>query len=524
MERLKHISELAAAGSMAEAVFRSASAFSPRNKALSFYGFTTSFSKLGMLTEKASRVFAGVNISRGDKVLICLPNVPAAVVALYALNLIGAVAVFVHPLSAEDELSYYIEDSAAKLVVTMDMFASKFKTSKVPVVTNWNRFMRGPKVSTAITADSRDVSREIAVILYSGGTTGFPKGIQLTNANFNSLAEQTFVSAACITRGEGVMLAVLPMFHGFGLGICVHTALYFGMTVLLIPRFSVKAYIKAMKRSNYIAGVPTLFESILKADTTRMDLSKLKGVFCGGDSLSGDLQTRFDAFLEANGAAARIREGYGLTECVTACCLTPKDGASDKQTAGHIGLPYPETLFRIVEPGTHKVLPNGAEGEITISGPTVMSGYLGKPELSAETLKADGRGRIWLYTGDLGHIDDKGYVYFKQRLKRVIISSGYNVYPSQLERVIGAVSAVEAVCVVGVPHEYKVSVPKAFVVLKQGSSEVIEEFNIRVALERGVAKYARPKDIVFLSELPRTSVGKIDYGKLENYPAFTAGT
>jgi long-chain acyl-CoA synthetase len=383
----------------------------------------------------------------------------------------------------------------------------------VPIVTNWNKFLRGAKAAS-LNIDTRDVSHDIAVILYSGGTTGFPKGIQLTNANFNSLAEQTYASADCIERGRGVMLAVLPMFHGFGLGICVHTALFYGMTVLLIPRFTVNAYIKAMKRSNYIAGVPTLFESILKAGNKKMDLSKLKGVFCGGDSLSADLQLRFDAFLEANNASARIREGYGLTECVTACCLTPKDGARNKQAAGHIGLPYPETLFRIVEPGTHTVLPAGTEGEITISGPTVMSGYLGKPTLTAETLNADSEGRIWLYTGDLGHIDAEGYVYFTQRLKRVIVSSGYNVYPSQLERVIGALDAVKAVCVVGVPHKYKVSVPKAFVVLKPGSNEIAEEFNIRFALEKGVAKYAMPKEIVFLEDLPTTSVGKIDYGKL----------
>ncbi|MDR0937541.1 MAG: AMP-binding protein [Oscillospiraceae bacterium] len=513
MERLVIHNQFAAAGSMAGAVFGSVLDY-PGGRALSFYGFGTGYKKLGTLIDKASRVFAAARIGSGDRVLICLPNVPAAVVALYALNRIGAVAVFVHPLSAEDELSYYVEDSGAKLVITMEMFAAKFKTVAVPLITNWNKFLRGAKAS-GLDIETRDVSGDVAVILYSGGTTGFPKGIQLTNANFNSLAEQTYKAADCIERGRGVMLAVLPMFHGFGLGICVHTALFYGMTVLLIPRFTVKGYIKAMKRSNYIAGVPTLFEAVLKAGNKKLNLSKLKGVFCGGDSLTPDLQRRYDAFLEANNATARIREGYGLTECVTACCLTPKDGAGDKLISGHIGLPYPETLFRIVEPGTHNELPAGTEGEITISGPTVMHGYLGKPELTAETLKTDGEGRIWLYTGDLGHIGAEGYVYFTQRLKRVIVSSGYNVYPSQLERVISGIDAVREVCVVGVPHPYKVAVPKAFVALKPGSNPIAEEFNIRFALEKGVAKYARPKEIVFLDELPKTSVGKIDFGKLE---------
>ena len=311
------------------------------------------------------------------------------------------------------------------------------------------------------------------------------------------------------------MLSVMPIFHGFGLGIGIHTALVGGAKCILVPNFNIKTYAKLLKTKhpNFIPGVPTLFEALLRTqDLEDLDMSFLMGVFSGGDSLSVELKHKVDAFLRAHKAKVQIREGYGTTECVTASCLTPVDYARD----GSIGIPFPDTYYKIVAPGTTDEVPSGTEGEICICGPTVMSGYLDNPEETVQTLRRHADGHIWLHTGDLGSMDADGFVYFRQRIKRMIITSGYNVYPSQLENIIDGHEKVLISCVIGVKDPYKMQRVKAFVVLRPGyePSEAIRQELFAYCRER-IAKYAMPYEIEFRDELPKTLVGKVAYRVLE---------
>ena len=339
----------------------------------------------------------------------------------------------------------------------------------------------------------------------------------LSNLNFNALALQT-IAASGFSMEEiaGMkMLSVMPVFHGFGLGIGIHTPLIAGGTCILVPQFSVKTYADVLvkQKPNLIPGVPTLFEALLRAENLeKADLSFLKGIFSGGDSLSPELKKKVDAFLKSHNCPEQIREGYGTTECVTASCLTPKDYAR----TGSIGVPFPDTFYKIVKPGTEEEVAANTEGEICISGPTVMMGYMDNPEETASTLRRHFDGRIWLHTGDLGHMDQDGFVYFRQRIKRMIITSGNNVYPSQLENVIDGHDKVLLSCVIGVKDPYRVQRVKAYVVPMPGV-EPTEELKQELLeyCSGHIAKYAMPREIEFRKELPKTLVGKVAYRVLE---------
>ena len=288
-----------------------------------------------------------------------------------------------------------------------------------------------------------------------------------------------------------------------------------GGRCILIPRFTAKSYAKQIVKykCNFIAGVPTLYEALLRLPSMdNADLSSLKGVFSGGDSLSIELKKKFDKFLYDHHAVIQVREGYGTTETVTACCLTPTHIYKE----GSIGLPFPDTYIKIVKPGTDEELPYGEEGEILLAGPTVMKEYMNHPDETAKTLRKHDDGLTWVYTGDLGVMDEQGFIYFRGRAKRMIISSGYNVYPGQIENILDANDMVQMSCVIGVPDAYKMQKVKAFVMLKPG---VEANEGTRDALlgycRKHVAKYAMPYDIEFRDELPKTLVGKVAYRVLE---------
>jgi long-chain acyl-CoA synthetase len=391
---------------------------------------------------------------------------------------------------------------------------------KVPYddkIISWKSFIDGGRAYTG-NYKAEQSADDTAVILFSGGTTGVTKGIELTNLNFNALALQTVAMCNKPVKHKK-MLAAMPMFHGFGLGVCVHTMMVAGGQSVLVPRFNVKDYAGLIKKHkpNYIAGVPTLYEALTRTNyLDGVSLDSLMGVFSGGDSLSVELKKKLDKFLADHGATVRVREGYGTTECVTASCLTPYNVEKE----GSIGFPYPDTYYMIARVGTNEEVPYGEDGEICITGPSVMKGYLNRPEENANTLKVHEDGRIWLHTGDLGVMDENGYIYFKQRIKRMIITSGYNVYPSQIENILEAHEAVQLSCVIGVKDPIKVQKVKAFVVLKEGyeaSGEIKE--SILAHCRANIAKYAMPYDIEFRHELPKTLVGKIAYTELEREEA-----
>ena len=300
-----------------------------------------------------------------------------------------------------------------------------------------------------------------------------------------------------------------------GLGVCVHTMLSQGGRCILVPRFTASSYAKDLvkHRCNFIAGVPTLYEALLRLpDMDGADLSCLKGVFSGGDSLSIELKKKFDKFLYDHKATIQVREGYGTTETVTACCLTP----THMYKEGSIGLPFPDTYIKIVEPGTAKEVPYGTEGEILLAGPTVMKEYMNHPGETAQTLQSHEDGLTWVSTGDLGTMDSQGFVYFKGRAKRMIVTSGYNVYPAQLENILDAHGLVQMSCVIGVPDSYKMQKVKAFVKLAPEAAATEETKKILMDYCREyIAKYAMPYDIEFREDLPKTLVGKVAYRVLE---------
>lgn len=520
--------------------------------ALAFMGKTFSYETLADKIKSVAAGFIATGVKRGDVVTICMPNVPQAVYLMYALNHIGAVASMIHPLSAVKEIINYLKEVGSKVLVTLDQFYSKvaeveqeyeldrliitsaadelglIKRTAFKLINSkknnvnkadskllmWKDFISGGKEVDITSKVVHMRSDELAVILFSGGTTGVTKAIQLSSLNFNALGLQT----AAMYHGEIIhtkMLAAMPIFHGFGLGVCIHTMLEIGGTSILVPQFNPKSYAELIKKEkpNFIAGVPTLFEAITRnpyLDGEKLDY--LRGVFSGGDSLSVELKKKFDAFLEDHGATVHVREGYGTTECVTASCLTPYN----QEREGSIGLPFPDTYYTICAVGTNETVPYGELGEICLRGPSVMIGYLNHEEENANTLRVHSDGNTWLHTGDLGYMDKDGFVYFKQRIKRMIITSGYNVYPSQLENIIDAHEAVQMSCVIGVKDPYKIQKVKAYVVLKTGytPSPALKK-DILEYCKKHIAKYAMPYDIEFREELPKTLVGKIAYTVLE---------
>lgn len=524
----------------------------PDDNAYSFKGKVTTYRQMVERTENAAGAFLDFGIKKGDVVTICMPNTPQAVDCFYALNRIGAVASLIHPLSAESEIECYLKLSESKMILTADLFYEKtvnaVKKSGMDIQILVARiqdelkphlsllytsvkgkdYLRFPDERGGMlwsefvkTGDKNNLppmtfeKNRPAVILYSGGTTGEPKGILLSDFNFNALAMQARVAMECEFSRGLKNLSVMPIFHGFGLGIGIHMVLIHNACCVLMPQVNTKEYVSAMLREkpNFIAGVPTIFKMLIESDRFNgEDLSFLKGMFVGGDSMPVDMKTDVDNFLKNHYARIQVREGYGLTECVTASCLTPKN----TYKKGSIGLPFPDMLYKIVAPDTENELPYNAEGEIVISGPTVMLGYLDNPEATRNALRVHKDGRVWLHTGDMGKIDEDGYVYFKQRIKRMIVSSGYNVYPSQVEKAIELHPAVDYCCVIGVHDEFRIQSIKAYVVLKDKTAATQEmKKNIIDYCRKYIAAYELPREIEFRTQLPKTLVGKVAYRKLE---------
>lgn len=523
----------------------------PDNVAFDFMGKSTCYKEVVRNIELCAKSLKALGVNEGDRVTLALPNCPQAIYLFYAINLIGAVANMIHPLSAETEITFYLNESKSSTLVTLDQFYAKFDAARKgtpvnkfliasvadalsPVVKLGYMLTQGRKIEK-VPADSNAVlwkdflalgenysdtyavkrsGEDPAAILYSGGTTGGTKGILLTNLNFNALAAQIVATNQMFRPGDK-MLAAMPIFHGFGLGVCIHSMLANGGRCILVPRFTAQSYAKLITKykCNFIAGVPTLYEALLRLPSMDgKDLSCLKGVFSGGDSLSIELKKKFDAFLRDHNSPIQIREGYGTTECVTASCLTPTHTAKE----GSIGLPFPDTYYKIVRPNTDEELPYGEEGEILLAGPTVMKEYINHPEDTAKTLRTHADGLTWVYTGDLGFMDEEGFIYFKGRIKRMIVTSGYNVYPAQLENILDAHELVRMSCIIGVPDPYKMRKIKAFVTLKDGIEATEETKQILLDYcRKNIAKYAMPYDIEFRDTLPTTLVGKVAYRKLE---------
>lgn len=522
----------------------------PENIAIEYYGRTYTYRAFYEMIRDTAKSLKSQGVKEGDTIAICMPNTPEAILMFYAANMVGALVSLIHPLSAEKEIQNYINGSGATFLLSLDLvydkvhnivdntcikkiviasagdslktikkFLYKFKNrGTVPKIEltddimTWNEFINYGYDYQGEIACLKGAN-DPAVILYSGGTSGDPKGILLTNMNFNALALSCHKMIEQSGEGESI-LAILPIFHGFGLGVCIHTTLGCGMRVVLVPNFNPKDFGKLLHKHkiSIVCGVPSLFESLTKTSMGKNDLSKLKSAISGGDFMSKDLKNKVDTYFREHGSNAEIRVGYGLTEASAAICVTP----TGEYRESTIGVPFPDTYIKVVRVGTHDEVPYGEDGEICISGPTVMMGYLNNLEETIQTLQIHEDGRTWLHTGDVGSMDKDGFVYFKQRVKRIIISNGYNLYPSYIETIINSHPDVFTSTVIGIPHPKKVQVAKAYIVLKDGvkPSKDVEK-SIRLHCEKNLARYSLPAVYEFRESLPKTLVGKVAYRELE---------
>ena len=522
----------------------------PEDIAIEYYGRTYTYRTFYEMIRDTAKSLKSQGVKEGDTIAICMPNTPEAILMFYAANMVGAIVSLIHPLSAEKEIQNYINGSGATFLLALDLvydkvhnivdntcvkkiviasasdslktikkFLYKFKNrGTVPKIEltddimTWNEFLNYGYDYQGEIACLKN-SNDPAVILYSGGTSGDPKGILLSNMNFNALALSCHKMIEQSGEKESI-LAILPIFHGFGLGVCIHTTLCCGMRVVLIPSFSPKDFGSLLHKHkiSIVCGVPSLFESLTKTKMGKNDLSKLKCAISGGDFMSKDLKNKVDEYFREHGSSAEVRVGYGLTEASAAICVTP----TGEYRESSIGIPFPDTYTKIVRVGTHDEVPYGEDGEICISGPTVMMGYLNNLEETIQTLQIHEDGRTWLHTGDVGSMDKDGFVYFKQRVKRIIISNGYNLYPSYIETIINSHPDVFTSTVIGIPHPKKVQVAKAYIVLKDGvkASKDVEK-SIRLHCEKNLARYSLPAVYEFRDSLPKTLVGKVAYRELE---------
>ncbi len=521
----------------------------PNNVAYEYFGYKTTYKEFVDKIEVVAKALKSYGVTKGDRVTICMPNTPEGIISFYAINMVGAIACLVHPLSGEKELELYLNITKSKMIITLDVALEKIyniknntrlekiivasaaeefkivKSSlywlkegrkvKIPKdenVVSWKVFLKSSHYYKG-EFEAHRKANDSAVILFTGGTTGDPKGVLLSNLNFNALAMQCHLMADPANEKMS-LLAIMPIFHGFGLGVGIHTPLYIGMKCILIPAFSFKDFASLIKKyqPNFLVGVPTLFESLMRNKFPKNGLKCIKCIISGGDYLNDELKKKIDVFLLQNGSTASVRQGYGLTECSGATCLTP----SKIYKEGTIGIPFPDMEYKIVKIGTHEEVPYNVDGEICISGPTVMQRYVGNDAETYQVLRNHEDGKVWLHTGDVGSMDEHGFVYFKQRLKRIIVSSGYNVYPSYIENVINKHPLVLTSTVIGISHPYKNEVAKAYIVLKDGikpTDKIKKE--IKTLCEDNLSRYSLPYEYEFKTSLPKTKIGKVAYKVLE---------
>jgi long-chain acyl-CoA synthetase len=515
----------------------------PETIAYDFMDYQSTYRQFARDIDQCAAALASLGLTQGDRMTISLPTIPQGVIAFYAINKIGAVASMIHPLSTANEIAFYLNVSKSRFALLLEEHYAKFKevenetplktiivtniadalpgaqdkplpSHSDPLVKTWRRMMSGSYYPAV--PESTMKPDDMAAILYSGGTTGQPKGIMLSNYNFIS---EGIMAAAFrqITHGDRrmVMIASLPIFHGFGLGICCNAMFISGATSILVPNFTpdTLAEIIRKKKPTAISGVPTLYDALTRSPILQeADLSCLLSATVGADTLPRTVKERFEGIVKSRGGNVQLVEGYGLTEAVTGIMVTPANAYRERS----VGVPYPDIEAKIVKVGTQEIVPVGEEGELCISGPAVMLGYLEQPEETAKTLQRHADGKIWLHTGDIFSMSEEGFFYFKLRLKRMIKSSGMNVYPAQVEAVLYQHPDVRDACVIGVPDETQVERVKAIVVLKdssKGSPAMAEEL-IRHCREN-LIKWSCPREVEFRQSLPLTRVGKVAYTVLE---------
>lgn len=519
-----------------------------KRSAYSFYGNEVTFKSFMKKIDKVASALKEFNIVENECVTICMPNTPESFALIYAINKIGAICNIIHPLSSTSDIERALKETNSSIIFCSDVAMPKARHIKVKhfimVPTSeslgkflktlyniksslnmkleegmltWHEFLNyGVSEDTYVKRDPNSP----AAIIYSGGTTGKPKGIIISNANFNAMALQTASVCKYISPGHSV-LSALPIFHVFGLALCTHTCLVAGMKCIIVPQLNTKKINKELKKykPSVYPAVPSLLKmSMNDSDPGSNAFKDIKVVVVGGDYLSPQVKSEYEEYLKAHGSSAVVKSGYGLSEaCGFCCCTAEVDEKHVNNHKGTLGIPNPDMIVKIFEPNSDIEKSVGDVGEICITGPTLMMGYINEDEETKKTLVIHNDGRTWLHTGDLGYMDKDGFIFYTSRLKRMIITNGYNVYPIELEDIINKCKYVDTCTVVGIPHKIKSQTPKAVIVLKsnvQDTLEVREE--IRRYCYKNIAKYAVPTEYEFRTSLPKTAVGKVAYRDLEN--------
>lgn len=528
-----------------------------------FYNNTLSWNKVSEMIDKCAAALVANGVQKGDKVVICLPNIPQCMAAIYAVNKIGAVASMLHPLSVKSEADYTINLVGAKYAFCFDVSEKAFTENpeltliKCPTAQYFPKSPYGvianmlyKKKIKGKTAPAQNVKKLItfadflkegeayikengvpetatdpqatAAIMMTGGTTGNPKGVMLTSEAINNLSYELVDVVEQVMKMEidpdtDGMLTALPVFHGFGFALCMHVSMCVGMAQALFPQFDAKMCSDSIKKYhlNYIFGVPDFFEKVYNAGYLKgVDMSTMKLIGSGGDVVPYSLTEKMDRLLKENGAKVHFVSGYGLTECVTVCTFTdPRREAPQ----GCIGVPCYNVEAMTVKPGTTEKC-EGEDGELCIYAPTLMQGYYNDPDETAKVLvKHEEDGRVWLHTGDMCFIDGRGDIYYRQRLKRVYKISGYLVYPSFIEESYRAMAEIFDCCVIGVGDEGKTTLKLFVVKNKKYANDSEEELIAKIKKfgEQNLSKWSVPKEVVFIDELPRTKVGKVDFKVLK---------
>ncbi|AFH64682.1 long-chain-fatty-acid--CoA ligase [Paenibacillus caseinilyticus] len=503
--------------------------------ALYFMGRTVTYRSLLESARRFANGLLGLGVRKGDRVAVMLPNCPQAVIAYYGTLLIGGVVVMTNPLYMPRELEYQLNDADAKLIVTLDLLCERVqgvmpatglghlvvtsladylpfpknvlyglklrKDGQKPDIVYGERvlsFSRLLKTSSPEAVDVQvDAGSDLALIQYTGGTTGRPKGVMLTHLNLVANTIQSRLWAYRTKEAQEKYLAALPFFHVFGMTVLMNQSVYLAGTLLLIPRFRVEDVLKTIHkcRPTVFPGAPTMYISLINhPDIRRYDLSSIEFCISGAAPLPHEVQERFESLT-----GGKLIEGYGLTE---ASPVTHANNIWEARKLGSIGIPFPDTEARIVDPQSGEEVPQGQIGELVVRGPQVMAGYWKRPDETAKVLK-DG----WLSTGDMARMDEDGYFFILDRRKDLIIAGGYNIYPREVEEVLFEHPDVEEAVVAGVSDPYRGETVKAFIVLKQGAAP--DEESLKRWCKERLAVYKVPKIFEFRESFPKTMVGKV---------------
>ncbi len=510
----------------------------PDHPAIIYYGRRISYQELDELTRMIAAALHELGVRKGDRVSLNLPNLPQFVIAFYGTLRLGAIAVQTNPMYTERELIELVEDSGAETMITLDLLyprvaAIQPKTHlKRVILTGAGEFLPGLKRALyplKLRLEGKRVKlggkgkgefyrfgellrscrtlrppkvelspeEDVAVLQYTGGTTGMPKGAMLTHWNLVANALQTRAWFLQAEEGEERTLAVLPFFHVYGMTVAMNLTVALGSAMILVPRFQIDEVLKLISkfRPTMFPGAPTIYVALNShPHIKRYRISSIKECISGSAPLPVEVKRRFEELT-----GGRLVEGYGLSEASPVTHCNPLDG---RDVPGSIGIPLPDTDAKIVDPESGEELGVGEVGELLVRGPQVMKGYWRRPEETAQALRGG-----WLHTGDIARMDERGYFYIVDRRKDVIIASGYNVYPREVEEVIHQHPKVAEAAVIGVPDPYRGETVKAFIVPKEG--EELDEEELLAFLRERLARYKVPKLIEFRESLPKTAVGKV---------------